>query len=80
MKKINTKYKDQVLHGKSVKDLDIRSLHDDLIKRFIFLLEQDISVLKNELFRREHNLLGNEHENDLFDEFGLPNVDTKEGN
>ena len=80
MKKINTKYKDQVLHGTSVKDLDIRSLHDDLIKRFIFLLEQDISVLKNELFRRENNLLGNEHENDLFDKFGLPNVDTKEGN
>lgn len=77
---INPKNKDQVIHGTSVKDVNIRVLHEDMIKRWIHVLETDLSVLKNELFRRDMNLLGNEYENDLFDKFGLPNIDTKEEN
>lgn len=77
---INVKNKDQVLHGVSVRDLNLQSLHEDIINHLIHNLEQDVSRLKNELFRRENNLVDHQTGEDLFDKFGLPIVDRKDEN
>ena len=69
---INVKNKDQVLHGVSVRDLNLQSLHEDIINHLIHNLEQDVSRLKKELFRRENNLVDHQTGEDLFDKFGLP--------
>jgi len=79
-KMINVKNKDQVLHGVSVRDLNLQSLHEDIINHLIHNLEQDVSRLKNELFRRENNLVDHQTGEDMFDKFGLPIVDRKDEN
>tara|TARA_R100000149_G_C5778454_1_gene75540 strand:+ start:333 stop:554 length:222 start_codon:yes stop_codon:yes gene_type:complete len=62
----------------SVKDINLSELDTDIIKRWLFKCEEDVSRLKNELFRRDFNVNVGDHSEDLFDKFGLPNVDTKE--
>ena len=47
---INVKNKDQVLHGVSVRDLNLQSLHEDIINHLIHNLEQDVSRLKKNYF------------------------------
>ena len=54
-------------------------LHEDIINHLIHNLEQDVSRLKNELFRRENNLVDHQTGEDMF-EFGLPIVDRKDEN
>ena len=62
----------------SVKEVNLSELDTDMIKRWLCKCEEDVSRLKNELFRRDFNLNVGDHSEDLFDKFGLPNVDTKE--
>ena len=53
---------------------------EELIEQWIHKLEGDLSILRGELLRRENGIQKWEWEQnkDLFDKFGLPNINTKE--
>lgn len=52
----------------------------DIIENWIHKLEGDLSILRGELLRRENGIPVNDWEQgrDVFDRFGLPNVNLKE--
>ena len=53
---------------------------EDLIEQWIHKLEGDLSILRGELLRRENGIQKWEWEQnkDLYDKFGLPNINTKD--
>ena len=53
---------------------------EDLIEQWIHKLEGDLSILRGELLRRENGIQKWEWEQnkDLYDKFGLPNINIKE--
>ena len=58
----------------------IFDVSEELIEQWIHRLEGDLSILRGELLRRENGIQKWEWEQnkDLFDKFGLPNINTKE--
>ena len=58
----------------------IFDVDEDVIENWIHKLEGDLSILRGELLRRTNGIQKWEWEQnkDLFDRFGLPNIDTKE--
>ena len=55
---------------------------EDLIEQWIHKLEGDLSILRNELLRRENGVSQYDWENgrDLLDKFGLPIINIKDRN
>ncbi len=53
---------------------------EELIEQWIHKLEGDLSILRGELLRRENGIQKWEWEQnkDLYDKFGLPNINRKE--
>ena len=53
---------------------------EDLIEQWIHKLEGDLSILRGELLRRENGIQKWEWEQnkDLFDKFGLPQINRKD--
>ena len=53
---------------------------EELIEQWIHKLEGDLSILRGELLRRENGIQKWEWEQnkDLYDKFGLPNINIKE--
>lgn len=58
----------------------IYDVSEELIEQWIHKLEGDLSVLRSELLRRENgiNPLDWEIGKDLYNRFGLPNIDLKD--
>jgi len=58
----------------------IYDVSEDLIQQWIHKLEGDLSILRSELLRRENgiNPLDWENGRDLFNRFGLPQINTKD--
>ena len=58
----------------------IFDVSEDLIEQWIHKLEGDLSILRGELLRRENGIQKWEWEQnkDLYDKFGLPNINTKD--
>jgi hypothetical protein len=58
----------------------IFDVSQDLIEQWIHKLEGDLSILRGELLRRENGIQKWEWEQnkDLYDKFGLPNINTKD--
>lgn len=58
----------------------IYDVSEELIEQWIHKLEGDLSLLRSELLRRENgiNPLDWEIGKDLYNRFGLPNIDLKD--
>ena len=58
----------------------IFDVSEELIEQWIHKLEGDLSILRGELLRRENGIQKWEWEQnkDLYDKFGLPNINIKE--
>ena len=58
----------------------IFDVSEELIEQWIHRLEGDLSILRGELLRRENGIQKWEWEQnkDLYDKFGLPNINRKE--
>ena len=58
----------------------IFDVSEELIEQWIHRLEGDLSILRGELLRRENGIQKWEWEQnkDLYDKFGLPNINIKE--
>jgi len=58
----------------------IFDVSEELIEQWIHRLEGDLSILRGELLRRENGIQKWEWEQnkDLYDKFGLPNINTNE--
>ena len=58
----------------------IFDVSEELIEQWIHKLEGDLSILRGELLRRENGIQKWEWEQnkDLYDKFGLPNINRKE--
>ena len=58
----------------------IFDVSEELIEQWIHKLEGDLSILRGELLRRENGIQKWEWEQnkDLYDKFGLPNINTKD--
>jgi len=59
---------------------EIFDVSKEIIEDWIHKLEGDLSILRGELLRRENGIQKWEWEQnkDLFDRFGLPNINIKE--
>ena len=53
---------------------------EDLIEQWIHKLEGDLSILRGELLRRENGIPSHDWEQnkDLYDRFGLPQINRKD--
>jgi len=71
MRKLNMEYIDANL---------VFDVSEELIEQWIHKLEGDLSILRGELLRRENGIQKWEWEQnkDLYDKFGLPNINIKE--
>jgi len=71
MRKLNMEYIDANL---------VFDVSEELIEQWIHKLEGDLSILRGELLRRENGIQKWEWEQnkDLYDKFGLPNINRKE--
>ena len=58
----------------------IFDVDENIIQDWIHKLEGDLCILRGELLRREHHISTHDWEQgrDVFDRFGLPNINTKE--
>lgn len=61
---------------------EIYNVSEDIIEKWIHKLEGDLSILRNELLRRENGVSQFDWENgrDLLDKFGLPIINIKDRN
>ncbi len=61
---------------------EIYNVSEDIIEKWIHKLEGDLSILRNELLRRENGVSQYDWENgrDLLDKFGLPIINIKDRN
>ena len=71
MRKLNMEYIDANV---------VFDVSEDLIEQWIHKLEGDLSILRGELLRRENGISSHDWEQnkDLYDRFGLPQINRKD--
>jgi len=65
---------------KDFKDINMKDVDKDTLEYWINQFQLNIRKIKKELLSREIRISTNQFGSDLFDDFGLPNVDHKEQN